>query len=163
MSWLYKRHSSMIPALSTFPYDVVLGVLNYTIHCTGWSQLHLLGYALYGICHIGVVTLCKTDCGGSYYHHQRNHNLLHTLLYIKRVILHVPRSTNHSLLSLPDYEYKSKKIISILQISKLVLYEMPSWMYQMTKRMLDITHQASVLKILSFPELPFSKVATHFL
>ena len=67
-------------------------------------------------------------------HHQRNHNLLHTLLYIKRVILHVPRSTNHSLLSLPDYERKSKKIISISQISKHTLYEMPFCMYQMTKR-----------------------------
>ncbi len=68
-----------------------------------------------------------------------------------------------SFLSLPDYERKSKKIISISQISKPTLYEMPDRMYQMTKRMLDITHQASVLKILSFPELPFSKVATHFL
>ena len=114
--------------------DVVLGVLNHTIHCAGSSLLYLLGYAFYGICHIGVVTLCKTGCGGSYYHHQRNHNLLHTLLYIKRVILHVPRSTNHSLLSLPDYEYKSKKIISISQISKPTLYEMPFCMYQMTKR-----------------------------
>lgn len=113
---------------------MVLGVLNYTIHCTGRSLLHLLGYALYGICHIGVVTLCKTGCGGSYYHHLRNHNLLHTLLYIKRVILHVPRSTNHSLLSLPDYERKSKNIISISQISKPTLYEMPFCMYQMTKR-----------------------------
>ena len=47
--------------------------------------------------------------------------------------------------SLPDYEYKSKKIISIRQISKLGLYEMPFSMYQMTKRMLDIIHQASVL------------------
>ena len=63
--------------------DVVLGVLNHTIHCAGSSLLYLLGYAFYGICHIGVVTLCKTGCGGSYYHHQRNHNLLHTLLYIK--------------------------------------------------------------------------------
>ncbi|MEE0424092.1 MAG: hypothetical protein UDO44_11870, partial [Prevotella sp.] len=36
--------------------------------------------------------------------------------------------------SLPDYEYKSKKIISIRQISKLGLYEMPFSMYQMTKR-----------------------------
>ena len=35
--------------------------------------------------------------------------------------------------------------------------------YEMTKRMLDITTQASVLKILSFLELPFSKVVTHFL
>ena len=36
--------------------------------------------------------------------------------------------------SLPDYECKSKKIISISQISKPTLYEMPDWMYQMTKR-----------------------------
>ena len=35
--------------------------------------------------------------------------------------------------SLPDYECKSKKIISILQISKLGLYEMPFSMYQMIK------------------------------
>ena len=68
-----------------------------------------------------------------YYHHQRNHNLLHTLSYIKRVILHVSCSTNHSLLSLPDYEHKSKKIISISQISKPTLYEMPFCMYQMIK------------------------------
>ena len=47
--------------------------------------------------------------------------------------------------SLPDYECKSKKIISILQMSKLSLYEMPFSMYQITKRMLDIIHQASVL------------------
>ena len=46
----------------------------------------------------------------------------------------IPRSTNHSLLSLPDYERKSKKIISISQISKPTLYEMPFCMYQMTKR-----------------------------
>ena len=25
---------------------MVFGVLNYTIHCTGWSLLNLLGYAL---------------------------------------------------------------------------------------------------------------------
>lgn len=105
-----------------------------------WQQfnalcLYTIFYkTLYGICHIGVVTLCKTGCGDSYYHHQRNHNLLHTLLYIKRVILHSPRSTNHSLLSLPDYERKNKKIISISQISKPTLYEMPFCMYQMTKR-----------------------------
>lgn len=37
------------------------------------------------------------------------------------------------------------------------------WKYEMTKRLPDITHQVSVLKILSFPELPFLKVATHFL
>ena len=37
------------------------------------------------------------------------------------------------------------------------------WKYKMTKRLPDITHQVSVLKILSFPELPFLKVATHFL
>lgn len=55
-------------------------------------------------------------------------------LYIKRVIFHFPRSTNHSIPSLPDYERKSKKIISISQISKLGLYEMPFCMYQMTKR-----------------------------
>ena len=54
--------------------DVVLVVLNHTIHCAGWSLLHLLG------------------------------------------------------------ECKSKKIISIRQISKLVLYEIPFSMYQMTKR-----------------------------
>ena len=113
---------------------MVLGVLNHTIHCAGWSLLYLLGYAFYGICHIGVVTLCKTGCGGSYHHHQRNHNLLHTLLYIKRVILHVPRSTIFSFLPLPDYERKSKKIISISQISKPTLYEMSFCMYQMTKR-----------------------------
>ena len=105
-----------------------------------WQQfnalcLYTIFYkTLYGICHIGVVTLCKTGCGDSYYHHQRNHNLLHTLLYIKRVILHVPHSTIFSFLSLPDYECKSKMIISIRQISKLVLYEMPFSMYQMTKR-----------------------------
>ena len=51
--------------------------------------------------------------------------LLHTLLYIKRVILHFPRSTILSFPSLHDYECKSKKIIFIRQISKLVLYEMP--------------------------------------
>ena len=68
------------------------------------------------------------------YHHQRNHNLLHTLLYNNRVILHCPRSTIFSFLSLPDYEHKSKKIISISQISKPNLYEMPFCMYQMTKR-----------------------------
>ena len=113
--------------------DVALGVINHTIYCAGWCLLHLLGYALYGICHIGIVTLCKTGCGGSYYHHQRNHNLLHILLHIKRVILHFPRSTNHSILSFPDYERKSKKIISISQISKPTLYEMPFCMYQMTK------------------------------
>ena len=39
-----------------------------------------------------------------------------------------------SFLSLPDYERKSKKIISISQISKPTLYEMPFCMYQMTKR-----------------------------
>ena len=114
--------------------DVVLGVFNYAIHRAGWSLLHLLGYALYGICHIGVVTLCKTDCGGSYYHHQRNHNLLHTLIIYKRVILHVPRSTIFSFLPLPNYEYKIRKTISIRQISKPTLYEMPFCMYQMTKR-----------------------------
>ena len=52
--------------------------------------------------------------------------------------------------SLPDYEYKSKKIISIRQISKLGLYEMPLSTYQMIKRMLDIIHQASVLLITYF-------------
>ena len=52
----------------------------------------------------------------------------------KRVILHVPRSTILSFLSLPDYDCKSKKIISISQISKPTLYEMPFCMYQMTKR-----------------------------
>ena len=52
--------------------------------------------------------------------------------------------------SLPDYDCKNKKIISISQISKLGLYEMPFWMYQMTKRMLDIIHQASVLQITYF-------------
>ena len=36
--------------------------------------------------------------------------------------------------SLPDYERKSKKIISISKISKTTLYEMPFCMYQMTKR-----------------------------
>ena len=113
---------------------MVLDVLNHTIHCAGWSLLYLLSYTLYGICHIGVVTLCKTGCGDSYYQHQRNHNLLHTLLYIKRVILHFPRSTILSFPSLPDYECKSKKIISIRQISKLILYEIPFSMYQMTKR-----------------------------
>ena len=51
-----------------------------------------------------------------------------------RVILHVPRSTILSFLSLPDYDCKSKKIISIRQISKPTLYEMPFCMYQMTKR-----------------------------
>ena len=39
-----------------------------------------------------------------------------------------------SFLPLPDYEYKSKKTISIRQISKPTLYEMPFCMYQMTKR-----------------------------
>lgn len=39
-----------------------------------------------------------------------------------------------SFLSLPDYERKSKTIISISQISKPTLYEMPFSMYQMTKR-----------------------------
>ena len=39
-----------------------------------------------------------------------------------------------SFLSLPDYERKSKKIISISQISKPTLYEMPFCMYQMAKR-----------------------------
>ena len=37
------------------------------------------------------------------------------------------------------------------------------WKYEMTKRLPDITHQVFVLKNLSFPELPFLKVATHFL
>ena len=63
-----------------------------------------------------------------------NEIIIFFILYIKRVILHFPRSTNHSLLSLPDYEHKSKKIISISQISKPTLYEMPFCMYQMTKR-----------------------------
>lgn len=56
----------------------------------------------------------------------------------------VPRSTNHSLLPFPDYERKSKKIISISQISKPTLYEMPFYMYQMTKRMLDPLRTNSV-------------------
>ena len=43
-------------------------------------------------------------------------------------------ATIFSFLPLPDYERKSKKIISISQISKLVLYEIPFSMYQMTKR-----------------------------
>ena len=43
------------------------------------------------------------------------------------------------------------------------MFEIGFWMYEMTKRLPDITHQASVLKILSFLELPFSKVVTHFL
>lgn len=43
------------------------------------------------------------------------------------------------------------------------MYEIGGWKYEMIKRLPDITHQVSVLKILSFPELPFSKVATHFL
>ena len=30
-----------------------------------------------------VVALCETGCRGSYYHQQRNHNLLHTLLYYR--------------------------------------------------------------------------------
>ena len=63
-----------------------------------------------------------------------NEIIIFFILYIKRVILHFPRSTNHSLLSLPDYEHKSKKIISISQISKPTLYEIPFCMYQMTKR-----------------------------
>ena len=107
----------------------------------------------YGICHIGVVTLCKTGCGGSYYQHQRNHNLLQTLLYIKRVILHFPRSTNHSLLSLPDYERKSKKIISISQISKPTLYEMPFCMYQMTKRRRHKSKQGRRIKLRCPPKV----------
>ena len=37
--------------------------------------------------------------------------------------------------SLPDYECKSKKIISIRQISKLSLYEIPFSMYQITKHL----------------------------
>ncbi|CCZ12607.1 unknown [Prevotella sp. CAG:1092] len=43
------------------------------------------------------------------------------------------------------------------------MYKMAFWMHEMIKRMLDISPQASVLKTLSFLELPFSKVATHFL
>ena len=93
------------------------------------ARLHSLRHLPHRCCYS-----LKTGCGGSYYHHQRNHNLLHTLLYIKRVILHFPRSTILSFPSLPDYECKSKKIISIRQISKLVLYEIPFSMYQMTKR-----------------------------
>ena len=58
---------------------------------------------------------------------------MNSVIY-KRVILHVPRSTILSFLSLPDYDCKSKKIISIRQISKPTLYEMPFCMYQMTKR-----------------------------
>ena len=60
--------------------DAVLGVFNYSIHRVGWSLLYLLGYVLYVICHIDIVTLCKTGCGGSYYHHQGNHNLFHNVL-----------------------------------------------------------------------------------
>lgn len=33
------------------------------------------------------------------------------------------------------------------------MYEMGSWKYEMTKRLPDITHQVSVLKILSFPDM----------
>lgn len=43
------------------------------------------------------------------------------------------------------------------------MYEIGGWKYEMTKRMLNIIHQAFVLKILSFLELPFSKVAIHLL
>lgn len=43
------------------------------------------------------------------------------------------------------------------------MYEIGGWKYEMIKQLPDITHPVSVLKILSFPELPFSKVATHFL
>ena len=136
-NWISTTKIQKISEITNFFRHYFLSrteVLNYTIHSTGWSLLYLLGYTLYGICHIGVVTLCKTGCGVSYHHHQRNHNLLHTLLYIKRVILHVPRSTIFSFLPLPDYERKSKKIISISQISKPTLYEMSFCMYQMTKR-----------------------------
>jgi len=110
---------------------VALGVINHTIYYAGWCLLHLLGYALYGICHIGIVTLCKTGCAAATI--IINEIIIFFILHIKRVILHFPRSTNHSLLSLPDYERKSKKIISISQISKPTLYEMPFCMYQMTK------------------------------
>ena len=69
----------------------------------------------------------------------------------------------------------SNKFVSIIVFSynyqENLLQALPTFtvflngllVYEMTKRMLDITPQASVLKILSFLELPFSKVATHFL
>ena len=63
--------------------DVALRVLHHTIDRAGRGVLHLLSYALHGIRHVGVVALCETGCRGSYYHQQRNHNLLHTLLYYR--------------------------------------------------------------------------------
>ena len=103
-----------------------------------WQQFYALYlYTIpYGyVNNLSRLSLCYRSLSGI--HHKiskENHNLLHTLLYIKRVILHFPRSTVFSFLSFPDYERKSKKIISISQISKPTLYEMPDWMYQMTKR-----------------------------
>ena len=78
--------------VATVMWCLVFSTTPYTVP-DGACLLYLIGYTLYGICHIGVVTLCKTGCGGSYYHHQRNHNLLHTLLYIKGLyfIVLVPR------------------------------------------------------------------------
>mgnify|MGYP006962776379 CR=1 FL=1 len=118
-----SSYGDVVLGFSTTPYTVPDGAC-FTCSATLFTAFATSVLLLFA----------KTGCGGSYYHHQRNHNLLHTLLYIKRVILHVPRSTNHSFLSLPDYERKSKKIISISQISKPTLYEMPFCMYQMTKR-----------------------------
>lgn len=37
------------------------------------------------------------------------------------------------------------------------MYEIGGWKYEMIKRLLDITHQVSVLKILSFPDMYSSK------
>lgn len=42
------------------------------------------------------------------------------------------------------------------------MYEIGGWKYEMIKQLPDITHPVSVLKILSFPELPFQRLQLIF-